>query len=190
MQPEDLPGTDANTLPYFITEAQTGHRVPAHFEPLTPNDAAELNNEDWATAQFSSTWKQYVQAERVYKLVRVDFEDQRIQGLAHVGKIEQGSIYLKKSLLEAAPFNQHGNKFQVYRGVGRVLIARLVAESVLLGGQGRVSVRPRTGVENFYQAMGFEPVLPLKRNYALNAEEAAALLNAACSMRRQHLEGD
>lgn len=180
MQPEDLPGTDPNTLPYFITEAQTGHRVPARFEPLTSQDTAELNNEDWTQAAFAPTWLQLVHSEHVYKLMRVAEQDRRIQGLIHVGMISPGITYLANSLLEAAPFNQRHKNLREYIGVGRVLVARLAAESFTQGRQGRVLVHPRSGTEGFYTSLGFYALLPRKRNYVLDEEPAATLLRSVC----------
>ena len=180
MQAEDLPGINPNTLPYFITEPQTSRRVPARFEPLTSGDAVELNNEDWTQATFAPTWLQFVHKEDVYKLVRVDEQDRRIQGLIHVGVVPPGRTYLAKNLLEAAPFNQRHKNMREYQGIGRVLVARLVAESVIQGWQGRVRVRPRSGTVEFYTSLGFYPLEPLKRDYVLDEEPAEVLLRSVC----------
>lgn len=149
---------DANTRPYFITDAETGSIVPVHFAPLLAEDAAELKNEDWSQAIFALNWLQLVGSKRVLKLIADDTEDQRIQGILHLGEVEPNDIFLMNSLLEAAPFNQHWYTRRAYHGVGRVLVARLVAKSILLGGQGRVLVQARPGTEDFYKALGFKSV--------------------------------
>ena len=175
MQPEDLPGADPNTLPYFITEAQTGSRVPARFEPLTLQDAAELNNEDWQNAVFKHVWPQLLTDENTFKLVCVSSTDTRIQGVAHVGSVLWAGGLLEKSLLETAPFNLYGQSMQTYQGTGRALVARLVVGSILQGGQGRVGVVPRPGSEAFYQRLGFQP----GKTFRLSSINAQALLQTA-----------
>lgn len=155
MEPDDLPGTNPNTLPYFITEAQTGRVVPVRFEQINAADQTELRNEDWQQAVFRDVWPELVRDDHTLKLVCDGGEDARIQGMVRFGNLTRRSKLLKTNLLEAAPFNRHGRQLQAYRGVGRVLVARLVVESVLQGGHGRVAVLARTGTEPFYRALGF-----------------------------------
>jgi hypothetical protein len=176
---EDLPGADPNTLPYFITEAQTSRVIPVRFEALTAEDVPELTNEDWVQAVFAAAWRQYVYGERVLKLVCVAAEDQRIQGLLHLGSLDTSRVFLIESLLETAPFNRSNTSQQNYNGVGRVLVARLVVESVQIGGHGRVVVQPRSGTASFYETIGFK-ALPAKRRYILDTAQAKLLLESVC----------
>ena len=174
MNPDDLPGTDPNTLPYFITEAHTGRVVPVRFEWITPADQAELRNEDWQQAVFRDVWPELINDATTLKLVCVSGEDARIQGMILVGRVTRYGTWLKKNLLEAAPFNQHGRQVQIYRGVGRVLVARLIAESVLQGGQGRVLVKPRKRAKAFYRVLGFKE----QQDFRLGIMEAETLLQS------------
>ncbi len=167
---------DPNTLPYFITETRTGGVVPVRFEPLTPDDDAELKGDRWSAAVFKDVWPSYAHIPNTFKLVCVQDAASDIHGLVHVGKIMTASRFLKKSLLETAPSNQHQTSQPRYRGVGRVLIARLVVESYLQGGQGKVMVRPRPGTEPFYRALGFTPAPRLPRRYILDPAAAETLL--------------
>ena len=145
MEQEDFANADPNTLPYFIKEQPTGDRVAIHFAALTPQDTAELRNEDWTNAVFRDVWPQLAGAGNTFKMVRTSAQDTRIQGVVHVGNVLWAGGLLEGSLLESAPFNLYGYAAQAYHGVGRALVARLVAESIVQGGQGRVGVRLRPG---------------------------------------------
>ena len=182
MEIKNLPGADPNALSYFIMEAQTNCVVPVRFQALTAEDVPELTNEDWSQAVFAAAWRQYVYSGRVLKLVRVDAEDQRIQGLVYPGILDPSRSFLVESMLETAPFNRIKAPQQNCHGVGRVLVARLIVESVYSGGQGRVVVQPRTGTDAFYTAIGFM-ALPASRRYILNTERAALLLQSVCADR-------
>ncbi len=124
---------------------------------------------------FKHVWPQLLTDENTFKLVRVSSTDTRIQGVAHVGSVLWAGGLLEKSLLEAAPFNLRGQPMQAYRGAGRTLVARLVVESILQGGQGRVGVVPRPGSEAFYQKLGFQP----GKIFRLSSTNAQALLQTA-----------
>ena len=174
MNPDDLPGTDPNMLPYFITEAQTGHIIQVQFASVAVLDQPELRNEDWSQSVFRDVWPEIASHERTLKLVCIGSEDTRIQGMLCVGILTRPGGFLRKNLLESAPFNRHGQQTQAYYGVGRVLVARLVAESVLQGGQGRVVVEPRKGTEKFYRAIGFKG----GETFQLSATNAGTLLRA------------
>ena len=171
---EYLANADLNTLPYSIIEAQTNRLVTIHFETLTPQDVSELRNEDWTNAVFRDVWPQLTLVENTFKMVRTNAPDTRIQGVVRVGSVLWAGGLLEGSLLEAAPFNLHGYSAQTYRGVGRALVARLVAESILQGGQGRVGVLPRRGSEAFYYKLGFRQ----SKVFRLGTTEAQALLQS------------
>lgn len=127
-----------NSLPYFIMEAGTGRVVSVRFEKLTPADAVELNSREWSASVFQDVWRQAFADDKMLKLIRE--EDAVIQGLVHLGQPEVNG-FLRKSLLETAPFNQYGTGARQHLGAGRVLVARLVVESLTQGLQGRVAVR-------------------------------------------------
>lgn len=167
---------DPNTLPYFIMDTRTGNVVPVRFEPLTPDDDAELRGERWSAAVFADVWPNYMHIPNTFKLVRTQDSKSDIQGIVHVGKIMTKGRFLKKSLLETAPSDQHQALQPHYKGVGRILIARLAVESYLQGGQGKVLVRPRPGTEPFYRALGFTPAPRIPRRYILDSSEAETLL--------------
>ena len=167
---------DPNTLPYFVTEMRTGSIMPVRFEPLTPDDDVELRGERWSGAVFADVWPSYAHIPNTFKLVCVQNAVSDIQGIVHVGNIMTAGRFLKKSLLETVPSNQHQASQPDHKGIGRVLIARLVVESYLQRGQGKVMVRPRPGTELFYRALGFTPAPRLPRRYILDRSEAEALL--------------
>jgi hypothetical protein len=167
---------DPNSLPYFVKETLAGGVVPVRFEPLAPYDEAELRGQRWSKAVFSEVWPKYVHIHNTFKLVLVQETQKDILGLVHVGRVMPASRFLKKSLLETVPSERYQALRSHYRGVGRVLIARLIVESYLQGGQGNVMVRPRPGTEPFYSALGFTPAPRLPRLYTLGAFEAETLL--------------
>ena len=172
MELADLLNADPNTLPYFITEVQTRRKVLVRFEPLAPDDDAELRGSVWSQSIFAAVWQHYMGDGRTYKLVCIEEADKRIQGIVCVGSIAQNATLLRENLLESAPFNQKTYRSQEYRGVGRVLVARLVVESYLQGGKGRVAVKPRQGTERFYMTIGFRK----QGNFILEIAEAQTLL--------------
>jgi hypothetical protein len=103
---DELPGSDPNTLPYFVLEVQTGQHVPVRFAPLTAADEAELRGMDWSQAVFRDVWPELVNDSRTFKMLCVNSHDTRIQGMVRLGQYAPVSGLLKKSLLEAAPFNR------------------------------------------------------------------------------------
>ena len=121
-------------------------------------------------------WLQLAGEPGVFKLIRTDLQDKRIQGLLHVGALDPTGAFVMDSLLEASPFNRSGASQPEYYGVGSVLAARLAAESILLGGQGRVVVQPRTGTAPFYKRIGFRVFSPASQRYILSVEQAALLM--------------
>ena len=160
---------------YFITEASTNAPILVQFAPLTLADEAELRGADWQQAIFRDVWPNLTQDSNTFKLVRVGGENACIQGLLRVGRLIRTGGLLKKSLLETASFNRRGQDKRLYSGVGRVLVVRLVVESVLQGGQGRVAVSARRGTEAFYRGLGFRGT-PIMR---LSAEDAETVLRTA-----------
>jgi hypothetical protein len=168
---------DPNTLPYRIVEAWTGRAVAVQFAPLTPDDEAELRGPEWRSARFAVVWPEYVRLAGTLKLICRRGRDRRIQGLVYPGRVPWPGSPLEKNLLEAAPFNQYtAGEQRVYRGVGRVLVARLVAESFRQGGHGCVLVQAAPGSEGFYETLGFQRVTRLGRQFLLDEDAAEQLL--------------
>jgi hypothetical protein len=166
---------NSDALPYFITEIESDRPIPVRFALLTAADETELRGEGWAGAIFTEVWSGYAPIEQALKLISVAGTDKRIQGLVRIGTVLPGSQFLTKSLLEVAPFNRYDSQPRIYRGVGRVLIARLIAESYRQGTQGRIRVHARPGSESFYRALGFRTKLP--PIFMLDTESAERLLN-------------
>lgn len=124
---------------YFVTDS-AGQQVNVCFEPLTGNDSSALEGDDWQGAQFGEVWKAWAEHEVALKLVRCDGSDKSILGVVKIGTVRRANNrggYLRDSLLETAPVYRHDMKARRYRGIGRVLVARLVAESKAQGAEGR-----------------------------------------------------
>lgn len=192
MKLAELLSRNPDTLPYFITETQSGNPIPVRFEQLTEEDRAELQGEVWAGAVFAAVWPQFIGDEQTRKLVCVSPLEARIQGLVRIGKVASGSGVLTKSLLATALFNRQEMQWQKtglpiplvtrqqqYRGVGRVLVARLVVESYRQGGTGKVRVHARPGVELFYRKIGFRNVPHLSHDFVLDEADAETLLQGS-----------
>ena len=90
-----------------------------------------------------------------------------------------GQTSRKMARDQAAPANRARTVPRRYRGVGRVLIARLVAQSWVEGGRGKILVSPRPGTEPFYVGLGFRFVRPMRSALVLNEMGAATLMKAA-----------
>ena len=147
--------TDINRLHYFVTNALTGERHEVYFAPLLPEDEAELRGADWSRAVYRDVWPVYVGDPKTIKLVCAGESTREILGIARIGEVEKRKRFVWKSLLETAPSNRAGTQKREFEGVGRALVARLVAESYRAGGNGRVIVIPRPGSEKFYSKLGF-----------------------------------
>jgi hypothetical protein len=112
----------------------------------------ELNGEDWAGALFLDTWRHYAENNdgRTVKLNRAG-TGLPVIGLLRLGNVAEGDIYLAKSLLETCPVFRHD--FHVpssLYGTGKVLVARLVAESYNQGAGG-ILVKSHPKARRFYE---------------------------------------
>lgn len=170
---------DPNTLPCFITSGQTGRIVPVHFESLTAADESELGTKAWREALFAQSWIDLTKREMGFKLVCSKGRVKRILGVVSPGRVEWIGGSLRRSLLETMPHNQYGRLQRRYRGIGCVLVARLVAESYRQLGLGKVIVAPSPGKESFYLTLGFKD-LPGTGKMLLDEREAANLLLTVC----------
>ncbi len=174
MLPDINAATDINLLPYFVINALTGERQRVYFAPLLPEDEAELRGPDWSRAVYRDVWIAFADDGQTFKLLCIEGSPGEILGLARIGIMKKSDKFLRKSLVESAPSNRTGAGLQKFAGVGRALVARIVAESFRIGGQGRIIVEPRPGSEFFHTRLGFQ-----KRNakeWQLGEVDAAILL--------------
>ena len=162
---------------YFVTDA-AGQKVEVYFETLTVDDSDALNGDDWQGARFDAVWKEWAEHHLALKLLRCDGSHNAILGLVKIGVIERKggkSDVLRDSLLESAPVHQFRSEDRRYRGIGRVLVARLITASKMQEAKGRVLVRPAEGTLPFYKRLGFVTSVD-KKYYRLNIAQAEALL--------------
>ncbi len=169
---------DPNMLPYFVTEAATGDKISVQFAILGASDIAELHGENWNEAVFRDVWPVHAAEGQALKLVCANQVDTAIQGLVRLGNATFAGNFLRKSLLETAPHNRHDIGTPRYRGVGRVLVARLVVESYRQGAQGRVLVETRREAEGFYRRLGFSGLPYGAKQLKLYQAEARQLLQS------------
>lgn len=172
---------NAKTI-YTITNTRPTVPVKVNvcFEPLTTDDVKTIRGEDWRTALFYEVWIETAEHETGWKLTLCEGEDKPILGLIRLGTAPQlngDKGALSGSLLESVPVHQYGTAQRGYKGIGRVLIARLVEESKAQGADGSVRVRPAQGTVPFYERLGFYPsrIAPY---YRLDAQAAEILLRA------------
>ena len=167
---------------YFVTDT-AGQIIAVCFEPLTADDTHALNGDDWRGARFGAVWKEWAAHNLALKLVRCDSSDPSLFGIVKLGTAAQitvGATILRDSLIETAPAHQFGTAGRRYRGIGRILIARLVMESKAQGANGRVLVLPVEGSTPFYLALGFQ-VSRIKYRLRLEEREAETLLKTCLS---------
>jgi hypothetical protein len=174
---EDLIGRDPNQLPYFVTRTRGGEQVRVRFERLTETDLQLPSGDAWVGAVFHSFWMSAaVTALGALKLTAVSERGDPTLGLLLPGTIKRSGAPLQDSLLETAPRYRYRHGVREYRGVGRVLVARLVVESLLDGGQGAVRVRSRPEVQGFYACLGFRHLPGTRHVMVLEAARGAQLL--------------
>jgi hypothetical protein len=152
--PANLSGRDPNDLPYFVSD-RLGSRIEVCFQMLDESERERLRGPEWKGAVFHEVWPKLIGDKKTLKLVRKEDPSNRIEGMIRLGDVLGPGRHLRHSLLESAPPNRAGLAQRELFGVGRVLVARLIIESVLAGGTGRVLVHPRPGTEPFYRHLGF-----------------------------------
>ncbi len=164
---------------YFLRDLLAGKDVAVCFEPLTADDTNALNGPDWQRARFGAVWKVWAEHELALKLTLCEGEGELVLGLVKLGTVQRinGAGSLCDSLLEAAPIHRSGAIGRRYRGIGSVLVARLVVESKAQGAEGRLRVRPAQGSIPFYERLGFLSVSGTPY-YVLEAKQAEELLTA------------
>ncbi len=169
MRLEEITDQDSNRLPYFALGA-SGEPICVHFEPLVESDREALLSEPWASAVFAEVWPEFIGYSWALKLVY----NQEILGLLRLGAKPAGVNFLRENLLETRP--ESG-----LRGVGRVLVARLVAESYNRGATGQVRVQSHRNAVGFYRHLGFKPNrTPF--GYDLLRENAQALFGSVTEL--------
>ena len=163
---------------YTITDTRRNVKVDVCFEPLVVSDTEILRGEDWQGARFRDVWLALAEREAAQKLTLCDGAEKPILGLVQMGtlrRMNDGATVLRDNLLEAAPVHRHGTAQRGYKGIGRVLVTRLVEESKAQGAEGQLLVRPVTSSIPFYQALGFRQA-PIPFYFRLAGREAEALL--------------
>ena len=88
------------------------------------------------------------------------------------GKLNTGSV------LETAPHLRYHIRERRYQGVGKVLVARLIAESILRGYGGALIVSPRPQAIPFYLHLGFQPFSRDARRFYNRKETGSQLLQS------------
>lgn len=165
---------------YFVTDT-AGQKIEVCFETLAEDDVPTLNESDWRGARFWEVWKTLAEHKTALKLTLCD-EKTQILGLVQIGQVLPAAGEAKAlhhSLLEAAPVFRFGATERKYRGIGRVLVARLVAESKAQGAEGRLLIQPVPTSLPFYRTLGFVAARN-PRWLRLSKWEAEQLL-AACT---------
>ena len=147
MRLEEIVGRESDRLPYFVKD-EAGEPVSVHFAPLLESDRDELLRPPWSNASYGAAWQALAGEARTRKLVFADATGGEILGLLRLGYRPSGTNLLVESLLEASPAHRA-------RGVGSVLIARLVAESYNEGAFGQLRVEPHVKAVGFYLRLGF-----------------------------------
>lgn len=150
-----------DNLPYFVMS--DGQPLRIRFTPLEAEDARRIA-EFWEGAVYFPLWQEVASHEAnrqtTLKLIAANGSDDRILGLLRMGS--RTSMYAASrglntfSVLEAAPRLQHRQSDRRIQGGGKVLVARLIAESVLCGSEGGLTVTPRRQIIPFYQHLGFQ----------------------------------
>lgn len=154
----DRTDIDLRTI-YTITDMRQNERVEVCFEPLTANDLVEFERDDWQGARFSDVWRELAQYEIAEKLTLCAGTDKPLLGIVQVGTVRMGEgrvTPLRDSLLEVAPVHQFITGRRSYKGIGRVLVARLIEASREKGAEGRLLVRPVPSSVPFYRKLGFQ----------------------------------
>ena len=174
-----MAGQDLNRLPYVV-EDRAGNPITVQFLPFLSGDQSIVAGSAWNGSAFQSSWVGLAGAPRILKLVDPTALSSAIMGLLTLGDVTPGSTAIRNNMLETAPAYQYSNRTQSgvvtgIKGIGRVLVARLVAESYNQGGDGSVLVRPRPASVRFYVKIGFVAVGNVPGRYLLKSQQATHL---------------
>jgi hypothetical protein len=172
-----------DVLPYYIMEKVLP--VLVHFAPLEAGDDSHIAT-FWPDAIYFDLWHHVAQydvtRQTTLKLIVVEGSDDRILGLVRMGSgvsARAASVGLNtQSVLETAPRLQFRIRQREYKGVGKVLVARLIAESVLRDRGGALIVTPRPQAIPFYLHLGFQPMNRDPKLFFLREETGVQLLQS------------
>jgi Acetyltransferase (GNAT) domain len=174
-------GMSLNDLPYYICRGN--EKIGVHFDLLETADSEEIMGDRWKDAVYRKAWIAFLGLtphESILKLRLNVTDTSNIEGVVKLGQIPEGGGALRTSLLESTPTNRWSTqKSPVFSGVGRVLVARLIAESYNKGGHGVVTVEPHPAAVGFYQKLGFRAHLKSLKYYTIDATQAAEVFQSA-----------
>lgn len=173
--PAILQNADPDNLPYFVLDSER-NRIRVCFRQLDDGDVEALRGTDWRGAVFRDVWLSLAGRIPMLKLVRSNDSADEILGLLKLGKLDRPGGPLRFSLLEVAPSDQATNAMRIIRGIGTVMIARLVAQSVTEGGSGKIIVVYRPGTAGFYKHIGFREVRHSPEQLAIEPGDAHRLV--------------
>jgi hypothetical protein len=147
---------DWNNRRYFARRQSTNEIVGLCFRPFGVEDIPKLTGPKWTPSVFGDWWMDTatndLRRQHLLKLVRSGSPPSEvIEGLLYM---EDGPEWPKNSILEAANSHRFGAIDRELIGVGRVLIARIVAESVGRGLQGGFFVEIASDATAFYETIG------------------------------------
>jgi Acetyltransferase (GNAT) domain len=153
------------------------------FTLFSATDEAEIMGERWKNAIYRKAWIAFLGLTPHNNLLKLHLDvtdTSNIEGLVKIGEIPEGGGALRTSLLESVPLNRWSTQNpQGFSGVGRVLVARLIAESYKTGGNGVVTVEPNTKAIGFYERLGFRAHIKNKRYYTIDATQAEEVFQSA-----------
>lgn len=165
---------------YTIKSTRNNSAINVYFESLTTEDTPILKGEDWQGARFGETWKALAEHDVAQKLTLQEGEEKPLLGMVYIGTVRKYNGHnsvLRDNLLEVAPVYRYGEEGRSYRGIGRVLVARLIAASMELGAEGRLLVRPVPSSIPFYRKLGFQEAR-IPHYFQLGIQEARDLLKS------------
>ncbi|MGO8669914.1 MAG: hypothetical protein ACLQVD_00860 [Capsulimonadaceae bacterium] len=177
---------EMNSRPYFALDCATGKEVRMDFSPATSEDCAALEvqwNGDFHRG-FVAHLNDSSLRGHILKLERRGVHDGRIHGLLDAGR--DGAVF--NAIMQAAPEHRYGATNRQLCSIGRVLVARLIRESIFRGSQGRVAlgadvVKLYTGGASsspFLEAVGFRRTEAHRMVYSLNERDARRILDKVC----------
>lgn len=174
---------NADTLPYFVMRAE--QRVPVRFTMLEPEDERRIID-TWRGAVYFDLWQYDASQADAYqttrKLIVADGSNDSILGLLRMGdssSVLADPVKLNtQAVLETAPRSKYQRRAREFSGAGKVLIARLIAESILRGRNGGLVVTPRPQAIPFYQHLGFRQTRRNSRQFGIQAQYGMNLLES------------
>jgi hypothetical protein len=177
-------GKNVNVLPYTIRHIASNTPEQAEFVPTSVQDLAEIqawpicSGNTWSPgcAAFYPVWLHYVSHKTPppLKLMCVGNPHGNIQGLVHLDQTKPCGDQADR-VIETAPDNQTGVSGQVYGGVGKALVVRMVLECFL---QGKQPLFIRTDRRNtaFYTNLHFKASPRVPGQMVIDLQNAERLI--------------